>query len=657
VSEQDQEKAKAKRQQWEEHNRAKAEAKQQEREGKSDGMASSRQFQAVKGTRDLLPPETALWNYVERTASDVFGTYGFGEIRLPIFESTELFARSIGLDTDVVSKEMYTFPDHALWDVEGQRTDLILRRPDLSNSHSVALFSSQLDSLIKRIETALSNGEIAKTPDNERAFEQLRAGSDGISKFLVPQTAGSESEQFDLRVKFIQDAAATLRLGDLLTLRPEATASVCRAYVEHGMQSLPQPVRLCYLGPMFRRERPQKGRYRQFYQIGAEVLGPSDSPRIDAELIEMLIKFFERVGLRGTTLHINSIGDLECRPHYVERLRTELLKVKHKLGPDSQRRIETNPLRVLDSKVEDEQAVIENLPRITEYLCQDCAKNYEQVKRELDLRGVKYQENWRLVRGLDYYVRTTFEVTAQGLGSQNAICGGGRYDGLVELIGGSKFRNIKATGFAIGQDRLILALQHRGAETGKRIDVFMAWKDEASRPHAESVARLLRDSGLRVEVPFRPMSPGEGLGLASKLNVPIGIVIGPGEASANTVSMRLLAERDQVSLGKDKLAGIEMRRLLTFRILLEQELVQLAIISDVEYKDTPIPVLADRLVKKELLPAHLKVPIDMATSTFNALIHGNEVAHEHLSEAIAASVMVIDELTTTSGKYGISLGG
>src|ERR1700757_3871057 len=245
-------------------------------------MATKPKFQAVKGTRDIQPPETALWNRVEQTANEVFATFGYGEIRLPIFEPTELFARAVGGETDIVSKEMYSFED--------------------------------------------------------------------------------------------RDEAS-------ISLRPEATASVCRAYIEHGMAQLPQPVKLYYMGPMFRRERPQKGRYRQFYQIGAEVLGGSDAPAIDAEVIEMVMTFFDRLELQGVQLDINSIGDRNCRPKYVELLRAELLKVKDKLGTDSQRRIETNPLRVLDSKVKEEQSIIENLSRIADHLCKDCAEHYAAVKR------------------------------------------------------------------------------------------------------------------------------------------------------------------------------------------------------------------------------------------------------------------------------------
>ncbi|MGH9805345.1 MAG: histidine--tRNA ligase, partial [Candidatus Acidiferrales bacterium] len=323
---------------------------------------SRKRFQAVKGTRDILPPESSLWNRVEQTARRVLGAYNYQEIRLPLFEETEVFARSVGADTDIVAKEMYSFED--------------------------------------------------------------------------------------------RDATS-------VSLRPEATASVVRAYIEHGMHTLPGLVKLYYIGPMFRRERPQKGRYRQFYQIGAEVLGPSDPstslgaghPAIDAEVIEMVLVFIERCGLKGAELFVNSIGCGECRPKYVALLKNELEKVKSKLGPDSVRRIETNPLRVLDSKLEEEQPVIARLPSILEHLCAACRDHFEKVKQELNDRGIKFALNHRLVRGLDYYMRTTFEITAPGLGAQNAVCGGGRYDGLVELLGGPPTKGI---GWALGTDRLVL---------------------------------------------------------------------------------------------------------------------------------------------------------------------------------------------------------
>ena len=418
-----------------------------------------RKFQAIKGTRDLLPPETALWNRVEQTAQEVFASYGFGEIRLPIFETTDLFARSIGLETDVVSKEMYTFVD--------------------------------------RDETSVS-------------------------------------------------------------LRPEATASVCRAYIENGMQQLPQPVKLYTIGPMFRRERPQKGRYRQFYQIDAEVLGGSDAPGIDGELIEMVMTFFERLGLEGVQLEINSIGDRTCRPKYVELLRTELGKVKDKLGPDSQRRIETNPLRVLDSKLENEQKLIEGLPHIADHLCQECSENYLGVKKELELRGVKYRENWRLVRGLDYYSRTTFEITAKGLGSQNALCGGGRYDGLMELLGGPPTR---ATGFAFGDDRLILSLQ----ETGKtpappKRDVYIAWMGEKVYATAIRAAKSLRTAGFSVELPPVGQKFGKALGQADKLGARYALILGDNEVGSGEWTLKTLTDGTQQKLTEPQLLDFLRKR-------------------------------------------------------------------------------------------------
>jgi histidyl-tRNA synthetase len=410
----------------------------------SKPAAKPRKFQAIKGVRDLLPAETPLWNHVEATAHAVFGTFGFSEIRLPIFEPTELFARSIGLDTDVVSKEMYTFAD---------------------------------------------------------------------------------------------------RDESMISLRPEATASVCRAYIEHNMQQLPQPVKLYYMGPMFRRERPQKGRYRQFYQIGAEVLGGNDSPGIDAEVIDMVMTFFDKLELQGLELDINSIGCRDCRAKYVEVLRAELLKVKDKLGPDSQRRIDTNPLRVLDSKLESEQGIIATLPRMAAHLCADCAEHFAEVKRQLELRGVIYRENWRLVRGLDYYMRTTFEITAQGLGSQNAVCGGGRYDGLVELLGGPPTKGI---GFAIGEDRLILSLQESGkAPAPAGPDIYIAWMGEKAFATAIRAAKDLRAAGYRVELPATEQKFGKALGQADKLGSCYALILGEDEVTSGEWTLKTLADGSQ----------------------------------------------------------------------------------------------------------------
>jgi histidyl-tRNA synthetase len=451
-------------------------------------MANKSKFQAIKGTRDLLPPETALWNQVEQTANEVFTTYGFGEIRLPIFEPTELFARSIGEDTDVVGKEMYTFSD----------------RP------------------------APTEGE-ASEPE---------------SSLATPRSP----------------------LATSISLRPEATASVCRAYIEHSMQQLPQPVKLYYTGPMFRRERPQKGRYRQFYQIGAEVLGGQDAPAIDAELIEMLMTFFDKLELKGIELDINSIGHNapNCRPAYVELLRAELTKVKDKLGPDSQRRIDTNPLRVLDSKVESEQAVIATLPKIADHLCPECAAHYAAVKTQLELRGIIYKENWRLVRGLDYYMRTTFEITAPGLGSQNAVCGGGRYDGLVELLGGPPTKGI---GLAIGEDRLILSLQEQARQSeadpkpAARASssnsplatrhlplLYIAWMGQNTYATAVRAAKDLRNAGFSVELPPTELKFGKALGQADKLGAKFALILGEDEVTEGLWTLKTLDDGAQIKL-------------------------------------------------------------------------------------------------------------
>ncbi|MBV8515550.1 MAG: histidine--tRNA ligase [Acidobacteria bacterium] len=447
-------------------------------------MANKSKFQAIKGTRDLLPPETALWNQAEQTAREVFATFHFGEIRPPIFESTELFARSIGEDTDVVGKEMYTFES----------------RPS------------------------------------------------------TPQPAADGEKLGD---------------GESISLRPEATASVCRAYIEHSMQQLPQPVKLYYIGPMFRRERPQKGRYRQFYQIGAEVLGGQDAPAIDAEVIEMLMTFFDKLNLKGLELDINSIGHNapNCRPAYVALLKAELEKVKDKLGTDSQRRIERNPLRVLDSKLDFEQPIIATLPKIADHLCDECKRHYEAVKMQLQLRGVFYRENWRLVRGLDYYMRTTFEITATGLGAQNAVCGGGRYDGLVELLGGPPTKGI---GFAIGEDRLILSLQEQAREgtaaQGSTLEaatqplianqpplIFIAWMGHHTYATAVRAAKDLRNAGFPVEVPPTELKFGKALGQADKVGAQFALILGENEVSEGIWTLKNLNDGNQVKLPEPEL--------------------------------------------------------------------------------------------------------
>jgi histidyl-tRNA synthetase len=512
-------------------------------------LAEKKQFRAIKGTRDILPPDSALWNWFEQSARDTFASYNFGEIRLPIFEDTSLFARSIGEETDVVSKEMYTFPVR-----EEETLQLFMHwmavtqwpEPWKQPDEFYEGFKNSVRGLVKEFPDARSKKLVPADGLNAIAFKNLEEHAAALEH--LPR------ENAEKVVRALQADARSLELGQIMTLRPEATASVCRAYIEHGMHTRPGNVKLYYVGPMFRRERPQKGRYRQFYQIGAEVLGQSDAPAIDAELIEMLLTFFRRVGLTRTALYLNSIGDKNCRPQYLELLREELHRVKDQLGPDSQRRIETNPLRVLDSKLPDEQAAIERLPRIANHLCADCREHFAKLKDELNLRGIEYEENWRLVRGLDYYTRTTFEVTAAGLGSQNAVCGGGRYDGLVELLGGPPTKGI---GFAIGSDRAILSIQESGADIAKRqspsLAVFVAWMGANSYPTAVSIAKKLRDCGLSVELPAEEMKFKKSLSLADKLGARYALIIGEDEIASHSYMLKRLSDAHQQKLNENDL--------------------------------------------------------------------------------------------------------
>ena len=512
-------------------------------EGAAKKEEKPRKFQAIRGTRDLLPPETALWNRVEQTAHEVFATFGFGEIRLPIFESTELFARSIGEDTDVVSKEMYVFEEQAGGEIARARENVRNCHFSYERANSLEVFSGFLGDLTTRIDDGLRAGDIQPDEDGRQIHEWFTRSVSYFNGLLQAPLQQRNKAEIVRMVELLRGTVPFVPIGKMASLRPEATASVCRAYIEHNMQQLPQPVKLYYMGPMFRRERPQKGRYRQFYQIGAEVLGGSDAPAIDAEVIEMVMTFFDRLELQGVQLDINSIGCRECRPKYVELLRAELLKVKDKLGPDSQRRIETNPLRVLDSKLESEQPIIATLPHIADHLCEECAAHYKAVKHQLEMRGVIYRENWRLVRGLDYYMRTTFEITAQGLGSQNAVCGGGRYDGLVELLGGPPTKGI---GFAIGEDRLILSLQESGkapAQQGR--DVYIAWMGERAQATAIRAAKDLRKAGFSVELPPVEQKFGKALGQADKLGAKYALILGDNEVSEGLWTLKTLADGSQ----------------------------------------------------------------------------------------------------------------
>ena len=390
-----------------------------------------------------------MWNRVETAARAIFRAYNYHEIRTPIFEETQLFARGVGAETDIVTKEMYTFDD---------------------------------------------------------------------------------------------------RDGSSLTLRPENTASVIRAYIEHRLDQRPGVQKLYYIGPMFRRERPQKGRYRQFFQIGAEAIG-SESPMIDAEVIEMVVDVLRSVGLSGFRLLINSVGDHNCRPQYVEKLRQELKDVAPRMCGDCQRRAVTNPLRVLDCKVEADQPIIDSLPSILDYLCDACRAHFDAVKQYLTDRGIEYAIRPRMVRGLDYYMRTTFEVVHGSLGAQNSVLGGGRYDGLAESLG-SKVP-APGIGFSIGEDRLVMSVE--GEQRPATLDLFIAAVGDPALRHATLMAREYRLAGCSVEV-------GEGklkrsMETANKIGARHVLIIRDNEMSAGRYALKNMTSGEQLELTRDEIAG------------------------------------------------------------------------------------------------------
>ena len=433
-------------------------------------------IKAIRGTRDLLPPDTDLWNFVEARVRAVFQRYNFREIRTPVFEATELFARSVGEDTDIVSKEMFTWEDRS-------------RIPPIP---------------------AL----------------QVAAG--------------------------VRDRYA----GQSLTLRPENTAGVVRAYIEHDLGRSGQLQKLYYIGPQFRRERPQKGRYRQFFQIGAEVIGPpsagSELPIRDAEVIEMLTAVLDSVGLKGWTLHLNSVGCANDRVAYNKALREALAGVKDKMCVDCQRRAETNPLRVLDCKVPEDQPIIDALPKISQYLDEPCRQHFAEVKAILETMGIPYQVNERMVRGLDYYTRTTFEFTHGDLGAQSAVLGGGRYDGLSESLGGPKAPGV---GFAMGEDRLVLALQAQQAEAAVPVNAYIAPLGAGMNRHALKLARELRDSGLVVDVGDESFRLKKGFDAAEKMGARYVVIIGENEVKADAFAVKDIRKGEQITVPRSGLVA------------------------------------------------------------------------------------------------------
>jgi len=410
-------------------------------------------IKAVRGVHDILPTEAVKWRHVEDTARRVFEAYGYEEIRLPIFEKTEVFARGIGEATDIVQKEMYTFED---------------------------------------------------------------------------------------------------RSGESLTLRPEATASLLRAYIENGLFVHPKPVRLYTIGAMFRHERPQAGRYRQFHQLDLEAIGDVH-PALDAEVIAALMELFKDLGLTDRlTLYINSIGDAACRPGYREKLVGFLRQHAMGLCEECRERMERNPLRVLDCKNPKCRPVLDTAPSVHDSLCFDCAQHFLDVQNYLKATRIPYQINPRLVRGLDYYVRTTFEVTATELGAQNAVAGGGRYDGLVELLGGPRD---PAIGFAVGIERVVQLLPEADGEHRRPFAVLIPIGDEALKkllPVAQAL-RAAKPRAIHVELGYGTRKLGNELDRANRFRVPYAVIVGESELQKSEALIKDMTSGTQRAVPLDRL--------------------------------------------------------------------------------------------------------
>ncbi len=412
-------------------------------------------YQAPRGTSDILPEEQAYWRFIEQRVNLSAQLYGYERIDTPAFEDTKLFARSVGEDTDIVTKEMYTFEDR-----------------------------------------------------------------------------GSSS----------------------LTLRPEGTASVGRAYIEHGMHNQPQPVKLYYIASIFRYERPQAGRFRQHYQFGYEAIGDGD-PALDSEVIDMAWRFFADMKLSRLTLELNSIGCKKCRPDYVEALKGYYVDHALELCPECQTRLKRNPLRLLDCKQASCQKVADAAPKSVDYLCEECAEHFNQLKRYLKLLKLPYNVNHRLVRGLDYYTRTVFEIQPEAAGSQSTLAGGGRYDDLIEELGG---RPTPAIGFAAGMERLILNLKEQKIEIPPlpKPQVFIASLGDEAKEAATKLAADLRGAGVGVILAMGDKSLKAQLRQANSLGVRYAVIIGEEEVRAGTAVLRDMVSAEQKSVAVGELAKL-----------------------------------------------------------------------------------------------------
>jgi histidyl-tRNA synthetase len=548
-------------------------------------------IKAVRGTRDLLPPETALWNFVEAAVRDVFRAYNFQEIRTPIFEETALFARGVGEETDIVAKEMYTWEDGERfnekkmideWVTANQSTDrghVQLGRVNVNpnppfQSEGVQLYVSRgLGDPARPWAGAVGSREefVAFapriSPDAIAALKKalgiaLNQYSNQFGNYqillrlVVPDAATKNSPWLNTEGIEVEGFAGNFfSSSQSLTLRPENTAGVVRAYIQHDLEKRGLN-KLYYIGPQFRRERPQKGRYRQFYQIGAEVIGPPSSgsqrPLRDAEVIEMLASLLDRLGITGYTLELNSVGSPESRGVFNEALRKALQPVVGNMCADCQRRAVTNPLRVFDCKVPADQPIIETLPRISDFLDDESREHFGHVKTLLKSANIEFKINPRLVRGLDYYTRTAFEFTHGDLGAQNAILGGGRYDGLSEALGGPPAPGI---GFAIGEDRLILTLLALKSAPPTAPDVYIAPVGTGMNREALRLARELRRQGLVVELGDRSYKLGKLLERASKTGARFALIVRESDANTIEFGLKNLATGEQISVPRAELAG------------------------------------------------------------------------------------------------------
>ena len=397
----------------------------------------------IKGFADMFEPDSTAFTFIEDTARSVFSAYGYTELRTPILERTELFARSIGGETDVVQKEMYTFTDR------GNRS---------------------------------------------------------------------------------------------LTMRPEATAGVMRAFIESGMANTQTISKFFSFGPMFRYERPQKGRLRQFHQINCECLGPTE-PQADAEVMIMLMDFLNRLGIKDLSLEVNSLGDKTCRPVYREKLHAFLSSIPlDQLCPDCQRRAETNPMRLLDCKIPSCQALIKDAPVMLDHACEPCREHFEAVTKILDSSGLPWKLNPKMVRGLDYYNRTTFEVVSTNIGSQGSVTGGGRYDGLIQQLGGP---DVAGIGFASGMERLAMLLPKLELE---RPDFYIAVVEDAALDQAFKIAQTLRQAGLKGEVSFSARGLKGQMKYAGRKNVLKCLVLGGSELENDTVQIKDMDSGEQTEV-------------------------------------------------------------------------------------------------------------